>query len=169
MIFESIQQMKKELVQVDKWLDLAVTYAKDKSFEPSVLLESRLAPDQFPLVRQIQISCDTLKFALGKLTGKEMPSHADEEKTVEDIKARIAKVIALVDGLTAKDFANAETITVTAPRWEGKWMIGKDYFLEHSTPNFYFHVVTTYAILRHNGVNVGKRDYLGQMSLRDPK
>ncbi|MEO8801352.1 MAG: DUF1993 domain-containing protein [Polyangiaceae bacterium] len=169
MIFDSIQQMKKELLQLDKWLDMTAAYAKEKSFDPSVLLGSRLAPDQFPLVRQIQTSCDTVKQSLARLTGKEMPAHADEEKTLDELKARIAKVVALVDGMTAKDFEKAETISVTTPRWEGKTMAGKDYFREHTTPNFYFHLVTSYAILRHNGVHLGKKDYLGTLSLRDPK
>ena len=169
MIYESVKQMQKELRQLDKWLDIAASHATDKKFDVNVFATSRLAPDQFPLSRQIQTACDTVKFALARVGGKEMPSFPDEEKTIEELKARIHKTIALVDGMTAKDFEGAADRVVVNPRWEGKVMNAKDYFLEHVTPNFYFHLTHTYAILRHNGVNVGKKDYLGQLSLKDPK
>ena len=169
MIYESVKQMQKELRQLDKWLDTAASYATEKKFDVNVLAASRLAPDQFPLSRQIQTACDTVKFALARVAGKEMPSFADDEKTIDELKARVKKTIALVDGVTAKDFEGAADRVVVNPRWEGKVMNAKDYFLEHVTPNFYFHLTHTYAILRHNGVSVGKKDYLGQLSLKDPK
>ena len=156
MIYESVKQMQKELGQLQKWLD-------------NVLAGSRLAPDQFPLSRQIQTACDTVKFALARVAGKEMPSIPDEEKTIDDLKARVKKTIALVDGVSAKDFEGAADRVVVNPRWEGKVMNAKDYFLEHVTPNFYFHLAHTYAILRHNGVSIGKKDYLGELSLKDAK
>lgn len=169
MIYESMKQMQKELGQMLTWLDKAAAHAKEKGYDPNVLVTHRLAPDQFALSRQIQSACDTVKFGLNRLTGKDMPSFADDESTLDELVARVKKTMALVDGVTAKDFEGAETRVVQNPRWEGKVMLGKDYFLEHTTPNFYFHLVHTYAVLRHSGVSVGKRDYLGKMSLRDPK
>ncbi len=162
-------QMKKQLAQMEKWLDAAEAYAKEKSFDPNLYLGFRLAPDQFAFVRQVQISCDTPKLAASRLTGKDAPSHADTETTLAELRTRIRAVIGYLDGFSAKDFDGSDTRTVTQPRWEGKTMSGADYFREHAVPNFFFHLSHVYAILRHNGVNLGKRDYLGQLSLRDPK
>jgi hypothetical protein len=168
MYFTILKQMKKQLAQIDKWLDLAAEHAKNKSFDGSVYLGLRLAPDQFAFARQVQITCDTAKLAASRLTGKEAPSHADDEKTLDDLRARVKKVIAYLDGFTAADFDGAENRSVTQPRWEGKTMTGGDYFVEHAVPNFYFHLAHVYAILRHAGVSLGKRDYLGTLSLRAP-
>lgn len=161
-------QMKKQLGQMEKWFDAATAFAKEKSFDPNVLLGMRLAPDQFPLVRQVQTTCDTAKLAASRLTGKEAPAHPDTEQTLDELRARVRSVIAFLDGLSAKDFEGAATRSVTQPRWEGKTMTGGDYFLEHAVPNFFFHLSHVYAILRHNGVPLGKRDYLGALSLRAP-
>ncbi len=168
MYFESIQQMKKVLGQMDKWLESGAEYAKSKAFDPNVFLTERLAPDQLPFPRQVQIACDTAKLATSRLTGKEAPSHPDTEASLDDLRARVASTIKYLDGFTAKDFEGAATRVITQPRWEGKVMSGADYFLEHATPNFYFHASHVYAILRHNGVNLGKRDYLGALSLKQP-
>jgi uncharacterized protein len=168
MFHESIQQMKKTLGQFDKWFDLAESYAKERSFEPSLYLNFRLAPDQFPFVRQVQTACDTAKLGASRLSGKEAPKHPDTEQTLDEVRARIRSVIAYLDGFAAKDFEAAATRSITQPRWEGKVMTGQDYFLEHVLPNFYFHVSHSYAILRHNGVPIGKRDYLGALSQRLP-
>lgn len=167
MFYEIVRQFRKQLGLMDKWLDATVEYAKTKSFDPNVLVSFRLAPDQLPLAAQVGIACDTAKLSAARLAGKEAPKHSDDQKTIEELKARIASVVDYLDGFTAKDFEGAETRTITQPRWEGKVMIGKEYFLEHSVPNFYFHLAHTYAILRHNGVPLGKRDYLGELSLRD--
>ncbi len=167
MIYDAMVQMKKMLVHLDKWLDAATAFAQKKSFDANVLLTCRLAPDQFALVRQVQSACDTAKFAAARLVGKEPPKHPDDEQTVDALRARIRSVVAWLDELTSKDFEGAEVRVVTNQRWEGKVMLGKDYFHEHSIPNFYFHLTHAYAILRHNGVEVGKRDYLGPLSLRD--
>jgi hypothetical protein len=87
---------------------------------------------------------------------------------LQELRARVGSVIAYLEGLSAKDFEGAAARVVTQPRWEGKTMSGADYFLEHALPNFFFHVSHAYAILRHNGVSIGKRDYLGTLSLRAP-
>ena len=168
MYYESFLQMKKILGQINTWLDKAEAYAKEKSFEPNLYLSFRLAPDQLAFARQIQIACDTAKLGASRLTGKEAPSHADNEQTLDELRVRIRSVISYLDGYSEKDFEGSSTRSITQPRWEGKVMTGKDYFFEHVQPNFYFHASHTYAILRHNGVPVGKRDYLGALSQRLP-
>lgn len=165
---EIFGQMKKQLRQLDKWLEAAGEFAKTKSFDSDLFLGFRLAPDQFAFARQVQTACDTAKLAAVRLTGKEAPTFPDTEKTLAELRARIAAVLGYLETITADDFAGAATRSVTQPRWEGKTMAGADYFLEHAVPNFYFHLTTAYAILRHNGVPIGKRDYLGALSLRDP-
>jgi hypothetical protein len=168
MFFESVQQMKKMLGQVDKWLAAAASHAEAKSFDPNVYLTLRLAPDQFPLAKQVQIACDTAKLGASRLTGKDAPSHPDNETTLPELQKRIHSVTAYLDGFAAEDFKDTATRSVTQPRWEGKTMTGADFFLEHMTPNFYFHASHVYAILRHNGVNIGKRDYLGTLTMKLP-
>ncbi|RKH19837.1 DUF1993 domain-containing protein [Corallococcus praedator] len=168
MYFETFSQMKKMLGQMDKWLETAATFAKTKSFDPNIYLGFRLAPDQLPFSRQVQIACDSAKLAASRLTGKEAPSHPDTEQTLEQLSARIRSVIAYLDGFSAKDFEGVSERVITQPRWEGKTMTGANYFLEHAVPNFFFHVTHVYALLRHNGVNLGKADYLGALSLRAP-
>jgi hypothetical protein len=168
MYYETIGQMKKMLQNLDKWLEAGGAYAQAKSFDPNAWLTFRLAPDQFAFARQVQTACDTAKLAAARLAGKTAPSHPDTEQTLDDLRARVRSVVEYLGTFTAKDFEGAATRVVTQPRWEGKVMSGADYFLEHAMPNFYFHVTHTFAILRHNGVNVGKRDYLGALSLRTP-
>lgn len=168
MYFETFGQMKKQLGQIDKWLEAAKAHAAAKKFDESVYAGLRLSVDQFPFARQVQITCDTAKLAASRLTGKDAPSQADTETTLDELSARVKSVIAYLDGFTAKDFEGVATRTVTQPRWEGKIMTAHDYFLEHALPNFYFHFTHVYAILRHNGVSIGKRDYLGTLSQRMP-
>jgi hypothetical protein len=156
--------MKKMLGQLDRWLEIAGTHAKEKSFDPNLYLGFRLAPDQFAFARQVQIACDTAKLAASRLSGKEAPSHPDTEQTLDELRARVQSVISYLGGFSAKDFEGAATTTITQPRWEGKTMTGADYFVEHAVPNFFFHTTTAYAILRHNGVAIGKRDYLGPLT-----
>ncbi|MEO7035015.1 MAG: DUF1993 domain-containing protein [Polyangiaceae bacterium] len=168
MYYDLFLEMKKMLGQVGTWLDKAEAYAKERNFDSNAYLTFRLAPDQLAFARQIQIACDTAKLGASRLTGKEAPSHADTEQTLDELRLRLKSVISYLDGFSAKDFEGAATRSVTQPRWEGKVMTGKDYFIEHVQPNFYFHASHTYAILRHNGVPVGKKDYLGALSQRLP-
>lgn len=168
MIFETLNQMKKMLGQLDKWLESATAFAQKKSFDPNLFVGFRLAPDQFALARQVQSACDTAKLAAARLSGKDAPVHPDTEQTLDELHTRVRSVIAYLDGFSAKDFEGATERTISQPRWEGKVMTGSDYFLEHALPNFFFHLTHTYAILRHNGLDVGKRDYLGPLSLRQP-
>ena len=161
MYTETFSQFKKQLGQLDKWLSTAADHAKSKNFDPDLFPTLRLAPDQFPLTRQVQIACDTAKLGAGFLTGKPVPAQEDNEKTLADLQARIRSTIAILDTFTPQDFEGAATRVVSQPRWKGEWMTGADYFIEHIVPNVNFHLTTAYAILRHNGVGVGKRDYLG--------
>jgi hypothetical protein len=168
MYFETFGQMRKTLGQLDKWFDAATARANERSFDPNVFLGQRLAPDQFPFVKQVQIACDTAKLAASRLSGKEAPTSPDNEQTLDELRTRVRSVIGYLEGFSAKDFEGAATRVVSQPRWEGKVMNGADYFLEHALPNFFFHVSHAYAILRHNGVGLGKRDYLGPLSLKTP-
>ena len=168
MYFQVVGQFKKQLKQIEAWFDLAQSYAKERGFDVNVLVAQRLAPDQFPLSRQVQIACDTAKLSVSRLAGKEAPSHPDTEQTIDELRTRIRAVVTYLDGFSEKDFEGAATRTITQPRWEGKTMSGADYFLEHAVPNFYFHLAHIYAILRHNGVNLGKKDYLGTLAMRAP-
>jgi hypothetical protein len=168
MYHETFRQMHKLLGQLDKWLEATTAFADSKKIEQATVLGYRLAPDQFAFARQVQVACDTAKVAASRLTGKDAPSHPDTEQTIEELSVRVRAVRAYLDGLSADDFAGAATRVVTQPRWEGKVMTGADYFLEHAVPNFFFHTTHAYAILRHLGVPLGKRDYLGAITLRAP-
>ncbi len=165
-LYAVVLEMKKLLENMGSWLDKAESHAAEKGYDANILLQSRLAPDMFPLVRQFQNACDNAKFAAAFTTGKEPPAHPDTEQTMDEVRARIATVIAYLDGFTAEDFEGTDSRTVRRPRWEGKSMTATDYFLEHAVPNFFFHLTTVYAILRHNGVELGKRDYLGRLNFR---
>jgi len=168
MYYETFRQMKKELGQLDSWFDAAEAHAKAKSFDVNVLLGMRLSPDQFAFVRQVQTTCDTAKLGAARLTGKEAPSHPDTEQTLAELRTRVHAVIGYLDGFSRADFEGAATRVISQPRWEGQVMSGADYFLEHMVPNFFFHLVHVYAVLRHNGVSIGKRDFLGTLSKRAP-
>jgi hypothetical protein len=154
------------LGQVDHWLSKAVSHAEAKKFDPSNYLAQRLAPDMFHLTRQVQAVSDQAKFAASRVTGKEPPSWPDTETTIEELRKRIATTISYLDTYSEADFAGADERRIKLPRWEGKSMTGRDYFIEFVQPNFYFHLTMTYALLRHNGVELGKRDFLGSLSLR---
>lgn len=163
-IYPAVVEMKKLLRGVAGWLDKAAAHAVAKKFDVNVLLQARLAPDMFPLVRQIQAVCDQAKYAAGRTSGKEQPSHPDTETTIDELRARIASVVAYLDTFSEQDFADVATRTVTTPRWNGKHMTATSYFLEHVQPNFFFHLGMTYALLRTSGVDLGKRDYLGAIT-----
>jgi hypothetical protein len=165
-LYEStIPQFKITLGQIAKWLDAAVALAGAKKFEIDVLLNSRLAPDQYPLLRQIQSACDAAKSTAARLTGQEPPKHPDTETTLPEIRARIAKVLEYLDTFQAADFAGAEERKIVLPFIPDKYLLGADYVTQLQLPNFYFHVAHAYAILRHNGVALGKMDYIGHLTL----
>lgn len=167
MIYDlTVNEFTKMLHNMNAILDKATEFSATKKFDVNVLLESRLAPDQFNFTRQIQILCDTAKKCASQLTGKEAPVQADNEKTMPELKARINSVVSYLATFTAKDYTESGSKIITQPRWEGKTLTGSEFVVHHAIPNFYFHLTTAYAILRHNGVDVGKRDYLGVMPYR---
>jgi len=168
MYFEIVSQMKKQLEQLDRWLDAASAHAKSRSFDPDVFLTMRLAPDQFAFARQVQSACDAAKFAASRTSGQDAPSHPDNEKTVDELHTRIRATVTYLERFAATDFEGAGARVVALPRWEGKSMTATDYLLEHAQPNFFFHLAHAYAILRHGGVPLGKRDFLGALSFRAP-
>jgi hypothetical protein len=132
-------------------------------------LQARLAPDQFNLIRQAQIACDTAKLGAARLADKEQdaPSHPDTEQDLAEIKTRIQSVIAYLGTFSEADFAGAAERRISQPRWNGKSLSGEEFLLQHAIPNLYFHVTTLYAILRHNGVDLGKKDFLGELPFKE--
>lgn len=140
----------------------AEAHAQAKNIDPSVFLNARLAPDMFALTRQVQIASDAAKGCGARLAGVDIPSFADEEKSFADLQARIAKTVDFLKGLKPEQFEGAENreITIKTPSRELHFK-GLDFLLHFANANFFFHVTTTYAILRHNGVEVGKMDFLG--------
>lgn len=160
-----VPQLSKTLENLLAILDEAAKYAGEKQFEVEVLLQSRLAPDQFNLMRQLQVVCDTAKFGAARLTDteKDAPEHADTEQTLSAIKARIESVISYLRHFSAEDFATAAEQRISLPRREGMTLSGQEFLIQHFIPNFYFHLTTAYAILRHNGVDIGKKNYLGEL------
>ncbi len=163
----TIPQMSKMLSNLNRWLDKAVAHAEAKKFEPAVFLAARLAPDQYPLLKQIQAACDTAKSAAAHLCGRTQPKHPDTEQTWEEIRARITTVLAYLETFKPADFEGAEGRPVALSFMPGKLILGADYLNEMALPNFYFHITTAYAILRHNGVDVGKYDFIGGVRTRD--
>ena len=137
-------------------------YADAKKIEPSVLLNARLFPDMYPLTRQVQIATDMSKGAVARLAGLEIPKFEDDETTFAQLQARIAKTVAFIDSITPEQMVGAKNrdITITVRKMELKFT-GQTYLLTWVNPNVYFHVTTAYNILRHNGVELGKTDFLG--------
>ncbi|MFT5391892.1 MAG: hypothetical protein ACI8PT_002087 [Gammaproteobacteria bacterium] len=164
-----VTQFSKMLGNLASILDKASAHAQAKNFDIDVLLQSRLSPDQFNLMRQIQVACDTAKLAAARLADKEQdaPTHADDEKSLAEITARINSVIAYLGSLNADDFEAAAQRRITQPRWKGKSLSGDEFLTQHAIPNLYFHITTAYAILRHNGIEVGKMDYLGELPFKE--
>lgn len=160
-IHATITQYARMLNNLDAWLQAAVKYAEEKKFDPDVLAQARLAPDAYALVQQVQSACDAAKYAAAYLSGQTAPSHPDTEKTVAELRARVAKARDYVAGFKESDFAGGGERRV-APAWmQGRSVGGDAYVTRIATPNFYFHVTMSYAILRHNGVSLGKADFIG--------
>ena len=164
----TVVQFSKMLKNLSAILEKAEAFAAIKKVDMSVLLNSRLSVDQFNLIRQVQIACDISKLGVARLTGKEgsVPKHEDNETTLAELQARIQSVLDYLAGFSEADFADAGTRTITQPRWEGKTLTGEQFAIEWAIPNVHFHVTTAYAILRHLGVEVGKKDYLGEMPFK---
>jgi hypothetical protein len=165
--YEAISLFCKTLENLEKWMDKAEEYAKERGFEVDVLAQARLAPDQYELTKQVQAACDQAKYAAAYLSGAKPPSHPDTEKTFAELRQRIDKAAKYAASVSEKDLAGADERKV-APAWlGGRWFTGRDYLVEMAIPNFFFHATTAYAILRHNGVKLGKMDYIGGITTHE--
>lgn len=143
-------------------LDKAAAHAEARKFDPAVLLAARLFPDMFPLTRQVQIACDFAKGSVSRLAGREPPKFEDTETSIAELQARIARTVAFVQEFKPEQLAGSETREVQLKiRDQTITIAGLPYLLNMAMPNFYFHATTTYNILRHNGVELGKRDFIG--------
>ena len=151
---EAIRLFAKTLENLEKWMDKAEEYAKERGFEVDVLAQSRF-------VKQVQSACDQAKYAAAYLSGAKPPSHPDTEQTFADLRQRIDKCTKFVASVPEKDYAGADERKVAPPWMGGRWVTGRDYLVELAIPNFFFHASMAYAILRHNGVQLGKMDYIG--------
>ena len=145
-------------------LTKAHAHATERKIEPDALLQARLFPDMFPLVRQVQIACDFAKSVPARLAGIDVPSYEDNERTFDELQARIDKTLAFAASVDASKFEGCEDRDIVlrpgTPR-ERRFK-GQAYLLSYGLPQFFFHVTTTYALLRHNGIEIGKKDYMGE-------
>ncbi len=161
-----VDEFSNSLLNLKKILEKTAKQAETKKVDFQVLLNSRLIADQFTLLRQIQIACDTAKLAAARLAGKEAPVHDDKETTLSELNERIDGIVSYLKSYSVADFDSAKTSKITQPRWEGKYLTGEEYLLYHAIPNLYFHITTAYAILRSNGFDIGKKDYLGELPFK---
>ena len=146
------------------WLDKAEAHAAARKFDPANYLTARLAPDMLPFTKQIQIACDAAKFGVARLAGVEAPKYEDNEASLADLRARVRKTLDFIASIPAERLAGSDERDLVLPRRDGPVTLQGEFFLKHyALPNFYFHLVTTYALLRHNGVDLGKADYLGPL------
>lgn len=162
-----IAQCAQNLEKLETCLDKAETHAAAKKFDVEILLTSRLASDMQDFIYQVQSACDYVKGAAGWLSGQTPPKHEDNERTVEQLRARIRKTTAFVHSVSEAQYAGAGEREVKLSWAPGKIIRGRDYLLQMTIPNVYFHLAMAYAILRHNGVDVGKMDFLGSINLVD--
>ncbi|MEC4747286.1 DUF1993 family protein [Methylomicrobium sp. Wu6] len=158
----SVPVFVRMLDNLSKILELAVQYADEKKIDPAVLINARLAPDMYPLSRQVQIATDMAKGCAARLAGLEVPAYEDNEATFQELLARIAKTVAFVQSVSPAKIDGSEEKTVTLKlRNQEVSFLGQPYLLHFVLPNFYFHITTAYAILRHNGLAIGKKDFIG--------
>ena len=159
----SVPAFVQMLTALSSILDKAAAFAVAKKVDPAVLLNSRLAPDMFPLTRQIQIGADFAKGPMARLAGLEVPKYDDNETSIDALKARIAKTLDYVKSFTPEQIDGSETRAINLTvGGQPLTLTGQDYLVNFALPNFYFHVGAAYAILRHNGIEIGKRDYMGR-------
>lgn len=158
----SVPVFKQILGSLSALIDKAEAHAEAKKIDPQVLLQVRLYPDMFPFVRQVQVACDFAKGCAARLAGVDVPRHEDTEQSFADLKARIAKVLAFIDTLPQDAIAaSADRDITTSSGANAKQFKGQVYLVHYAMPHFYFHATTAYDLLRHNGVEVGKKDFVG--------
>ncbi len=163
----TVPTLRKGLLALSALLDKAEVHLKETGGNEKALLEKRFAPDMFPLVKQVQITCDQAKVFPFRLAGQTPPSIPDTETTIAELKARIAKTVEILDATRAEDIDGKEEAQVTLPYFKDKHLTGFHYAFEYILPNFFFHLTTAYDLLRAEGVTIGKADYMGGLSLRD--
>jgi len=161
MYYEIVTQCTQALKNLEGCLDKAEQYAAAKKFDMNVLMTARLAPDMQNFIYQIQSACDYVKGAAGWLSGQTPPKHEDNEKTLADVRARIRKTAAFAESVPKAQYAGAAQRTIPLSWADGKTLAAENYLLQITIPNAFFHIAMAYAILRHNGVEIGKRDFLG--------
>ncbi len=160
----SVPSFVRTLGNLSAILDKAQAHVDAKKLDPAALTAYRLFPDMFPMTRQVQIACDAAKGGVARLAGLEIPVHEDSEKTLAELQARIAKTLAFVQSVTPAQIDGSEDKDIVIKRGDTETHFkGQQFLLGNVLPNFYFHVSTAYNILRHNGVEIGKRDYLGKL------
>lgn len=159
----SVPVFQQMLGSLGELLAKAERHAVEKKIDPEALLQARLFPDMFPLVRQVQIACDFAKGVSARLAGAEVPVYDDQEKTFAELRALVVKTTQFVGSLPASAFDGSDDreIVLRAGTPRERRMRGQPYLLHYGLPQFFFHATTAYALLRHNGVEVGKRDYMG--------
>ncbi len=160
----SVPRIVNMLTNLDHLLDKALVHIESKKWNETALTQFRLYPDMLPLTRQVQIACDTAKGVVARLAGVDIPAYEDNEVSFADLKQRIAKTIAFINGFSAAQIDGSEDKDIVTKRGDVETHYkGMQFLLNHAMPNVYFHVTTVYAILRHNGIEIGKRDYLGKV------
>ena len=157
----------KNLQNLSAIIDKSVIHAEGASVDPKTLLDARLVADQFPFVKQVQLASDTAKGFAARLNNQEPVSMPDTETTMEELKARIDATVAVLKEVKPEDVDGKEDTQVTIKWFPGKFVTGFDFATQYALPNFFFHVTTAYAIIRHNGIDIGKADYLGALPLQD--
>lgn len=158
----SVPRLANILGNLSRILDKAQAHSEARKIEPAALIDFRLFPDMLSMCRQVQIASDTAKGVVARLAGAEIPAYEDNERTFEELKARIAKTIAFIQSFTPEQIDGTEDKDIITKRGDKETHYkGMQFLLGHAIPNVYFHVTTAYNILRHNGVEIGKRDYLG--------
>ena len=164
---QHLDTMAKMLNGILQYLEKATAFSEEKDFDVKIFLNTRLVPDQFSLLQQIQTCCDSAKFAAARVSGKTPPVHVDDETTVSELQSRISQTVDYLKTFNEEDFKNADTIKVMLPFMPDKYLTGNEYFVQFSLPNFYFHMTSAYSILRQNGVNLGKIDYLVSLPMKN--
>ena len=159
----SVPVFKQMLGSLDEILARAETHAAERKIEPDALLQARLYPDMFPLIKQVQIACDFARGVSARLAGVELPVFDGEQQSFPELRDLVARTLAFIDSLDAQSFADAGTreIVLRPGTPKERRLEGQPYLLHYGLPQFFFHVTTAYDLLRHNGVAVGKRDYMG--------
>lgn len=166
MYLHTVGTYKRGMCAMLKWFDKARDFADAKKFDVDTLLAARLAPDMLPFVWQVQSVCDCAEGQPALLCGRELSKHEHFEKTFIDVRQRIEATLSYLDTFKPEDFEGCEERRIPLPVGPDKWIVGSDFVDQIANPNFFFHASMAYAILRHNGVDLGKRDFIGDVNVK---